>query len=136
MYLLDTNICIYAINNRNENLLKAIYAKSKKGILISSLTVAELEYGVENSQHIEKNRVAMLKFLTLFKVLNFTDSDAVQYGKLKARLKKMGNIIGPIDMLIAAQGLSNGLILVTNNVKEFSRINGLKIEDWSKAEAK
>ena len=132
MYLLDTNICIFAINKRPANVLEIIKKKSKSGIYISSLTVAELEYGVENSKHIEDNRIALLKFLSIFNVLNFDDMDAAPYGKLKTKLKKTGQIIGPIDMLLAAQAISKELIFVTNNVDEFKRIDGLKIEDWTK----
>ncbi len=132
MYLLDTNICIYAINRKPENVLEAIKEKSKNGIYISALTVAELEYGVENSKQIEKNRIALLKFISIFNILNFDDSDAIPYGKLKSKLKKDGKIIGPIDMLLAAQAISKDMIFVTNNVGEFARIEGLKIEDWTK----
>jgi len=132
MYLLDTNICIFAINKRPKNILEIIKNKSKSGIFISSLTVAELEYGVENSKYIEDNRIALLKFLSIFNVLNFDDMDAAPYGKLKTKLKKTGQIIGPIDMLLAAQAISKELIFVTNNVDEFKRIDGLKIEDWTK----
>ena len=131
MYLLDTNICIFAINKRPANVLETIKKKSKSGIYISSLTVAELEYGVENSNYIEDNRIALLKFLSIFNVLNFDDMDAAPYGKLKTKLKKTGQIIGPIDMLLAAQAISKELIFVTNNVDEFKRIDGLKIEDWT-----
>ena len=132
MYLLDTNICIFAINKRPAYVLEIIKKKSKSGIYISSLTVAELEYGVENSKYIEDNRIALLKFLSIFNVLNFDDMDAAPYGKLKTKLKKTGQIIGPIDMLLAAQAISKELIFVTNNVDEFKRIDGLKIEDWTK----
>jgi len=132
MYLLDMNICIFAINNRPANVLEIIKKKSKSGIYISSLTVAELEYGVENSKYIEDNRIALLKFLSIFNILNFDDMDAAPYGKLKTKLKKTGQIIGPIDMLLAAQAISKELIFVTNNVDEFKRIDGLKIEDWTK----
>ena len=112
MYLLDTNICIFAINKRPANVLEIIKKKSKSGIYISSLTVAELEYGVENSKYIEDNRIALLKFLSIFNVLNFDDMDAAPYGKLKTKLKKTGQIIGPIDMLLAAQAISKELIFV------------------------
>ena len=131
MYLLDTNICIFAIKNKPETVLKKLKEKISDGIYISSLTVAELEFGVENSQKIENNRVALLKFLSIFNILNFDDSDAIDYGRLKTDLRKQGRIIGPIDMLLAAQALNKELIFVTNNVKEFERVKGLKIEDWS-----
>ena len=132
MYLLDTNICIFAINKKTPQLINTINKKSKHDIYISSLTIAELEFGVENSQYVEKNRVALLKFSSLLRILPFDDEDAVCYGKLKKKQKKKGEIIGPIDMLLAAQALSKDLIFVTNNADEFSRVDGLKIEDWSK----
>ena len=131
MYLLDTNICIFAIKKRPESVLKKLKEKISDGIYISSLTVAELEFGVENSRKIENNRIALLKFLSIFNILNFDDSDAIDYGRLKTDLRKQGRIIGPIDMLLAAQALNKELIFVTNNVKEFERVKGLKIEDWS-----
>jgi tRNA(fMet)-specific endonuclease VapC len=132
MYLLDTNICIFAIKKKPENVLKVIREKAKQGIYISSLTIAELEYGVENSTQIENNRIALLKFISIFNILDFDDSDAIHYGKLKSKLKKAGRIIGPMDMLLAAQALSKEMTFVTNNVSEFNRVEGLKIEDWTR----
>ncbi len=132
MYLLDTNMCIFAIKNKPELVLKRIQENFSKGIYISSLTVAELEFGVQNSQRIEQNRFALLKFLSIFTILNFDDSDAIDYGVLKTDLKKRGQIIEPIDMLLAGQALNKDLILVTNNIKEFERVKGLKIEDWTR----
>lgn len=133
MYLIDTNICIYAIKKQPPIVLENIKRKSKKGIFISSLTIAELEYGIENSVKKESNAVALLKFLSLFKVLCFDDSDAIDYGKLKYGLRKRGRLIGPIDMLLAAQAINKDLIFVTNNVEEFSRVEGLRLEDWSRS---
>jgi len=130
MYLLDTNICIYAIKNKPISVLEKIKENSKLGIYISSLTIAELEYGIENSNRIKENRVSLIKFLSIFNILSFDDKDAIPYGKLKAKLKKEGTIIGPIDMLLVAQALSKDLILVTNNTKEFERIENLKLENW------
>jgi tRNA(fMet)-specific endonuclease VapC len=130
MYLLDTNICIYAIKNKPISVLERIKENSRFAIYISSLTIAELEYGIENSNRVEENRVSLIKFLSIFNILSFDDSDAIPYGRLKAKLKKEGNIIGPIDMLLAAQALSKDLILVTNNTKKFERIDNLKLENW------
>lgn len=130
MYLLDTNICIYAIKKKPILVLEQIKEKSKLGIFISALTVAELEYGIENSTKIEENRISLLKYLSLFNILPFDDKDAIPYGKLKTKLRKEGQIIGPIDMLLAAQALSKDLIFVTNNTKEFKRIDNLRLENW------
>lgn len=131
MYILDTNICIFAIKGNNKHLLDKLHSNLDKNIYISSLTIAELEYGVSNSMYPEENRVSLLKFLTIFEVLNFDDNDAIEYGKIKTDLKKKGKIIGSIDLLLAAQAVSKNFILVTNNVKEFKSVNNLIIEDWS-----
>jgi len=131
MYLLDTNICIYAIKKKSDGLLEIISQNLENGIFISALTVAELEFGISNSQFPEKNRFSLLEFLSIFSILNFRQSDAIPYGEIKTYLKRKGRIIGPIDLLLAAQALSNDLVFVTNNTKEFKRIENLKIEDWS-----
>ena len=132
MFLLDTNICIFAIKRKSTNLLQKIYGNLETGILISSLTVAELEFGVSNSQYPEKNRMALLEFLSIFRILDFKETDAIPYGIIKTDLRRKGTIIGPIDILLSAQAISNDLIFVTNNTKEFCRIENLKIEDWSR----
>ena len=100
------------------------------GIYISSITVAELQFGVYNSKYMERNRISLIKFLTPFSVLNFDDRDAEEFGKIRTSLKNEGKIIGAYDMLIAAQALAKNLILVTDNTKEFCRIKNLTIEDW------
>jgi len=131
MYLLDTNICIFAINKKSPKLLAKLKSQARRGIYVSSLTVAELEFGVQNSQRPENNRLALLRFLSIFDILNFDSCDAVDYGHLKVKLKRKGQIIGPIDMLLAAQALNKNMTFVTNNVSEFARIDELKIEDWT-----
>ena len=130
MYLLDTNICIFLKNKKSPNVLHKIKEKKHLGIYISSITVAELQFGVYNSKYIERNRIALIKFLTPFSVLNFDDRDAEEFGKIRTSLKNEGKIIGAYDMLIAAQALAKNLILVTDNTKEFCRIKNLTIEDW------
>lgn len=131
MYLLDTNICIYAIKNKSESVLRKIFENFNKGIYISSLTVAELEFGVSNSKYPEKNRISLLEFLSIFTISPFNEKDAIPYGETKTSLRKSGNIIDPIDLLLSAQAISNDYIFVTNNTKEFSRIPDIKLEDWS-----
>ena len=130
MYLLDTNICIFLKNKKSPNVLQKIKENKHLGIYISSITVAELQFGVYNSKYIERNRIALIKFLTPFSVLNFDDRDAEEFGKIRTSLKNEGKIIGAYDMLIAAQALAKNLILVTDNTKEFCRIKTLTIEDW------
>lgn len=130
MYLLDTNICIFLKNKKSPNVLQKIKENKHLGIYISSITVAELQFGVYNSKYIERNRISLIKFLTPFSVLNFDDRDAEEFGKIRTTLKNEGKIIGAYDMLIAAQALAKNLILVTDNTKEFCRIKTLTIEDW------
>ena len=132
MYLLDTNICIYIIKKKPVDILKTLKIKSKKDIYVSSITIAELEYGVAKSQFPEKNKISLIEFLSIFNILPFDDTDAVEFGMIKTDLEKKGNIIGPMDLLLAAQAKTKKLILVTNNVKEFERVEGLKIENWVK----
>lgn len=133
MYLLDTNICIYIIKKKPVEVLNVLKKKLKKDIFISSITVAELEYGVEKSKFPDNNRVSLLEFLSIFDIINFDDKDAVEFGKIKVMLEKIGKIIGPMDLLISSQAISKNMILVTNNEKEFERIDGLRIENWAKA---
>jgi len=132
MYLLDTNICIYIIKKKPADVLKALKTKSEKDIYVSSITIAELEYGVAKSRFPEKNKIALIEFLSIFNILPFDDIDAVEFGYIKTDLEKKGKIIGPMDLLIAAQAKSKKLILVTNNIKEFERVEGIKIENWIK----
>ncbi|HPA63759.1 MAG TPA: type II toxin-antitoxin system VapC family toxin [Spirochaetota bacterium] len=131
MYLLDTNICIYTINKKPIEVLSKLKKKASKDIYISSITVAELEHGVEKSNYPERNKVALVEFLSLFQILYYTDGDALYYGKIRSGLEKRGRIIGTMDMLIASQALSHDLILVTNNTKEFERIENIKLENWT-----
>jgi tRNA(fMet)-specific endonuclease VapC len=132
MYLLDTNICIYIIKKKPVDVLKTVKTKSKKDIYISSITVAELEYGVAKSRFPEKNKIALIGFLSIFTILPFDDADAVEYGIMRAELEKKGKMIGPMDLLLAAQAKKKRLIIVTNNTREFERLEGLKIENWVK----
>ena len=134
MYLLDTNICIFLKNRKSPQVLEKLKERIYAGIYISSITVAKLQFGVYNSDYVEKNKISLLQFLAPFYILNFDDNDAEQFGKIRSELKKRGKIIGSYDMLIASQALSKKLILVTNNTGEFSRIKNLKIEDWTQAE--
>jgi len=130
MYLLDTNICIYIINKRSENIISIFENMNQCEIKISAVTVAELEYGASKSQYQDRNRRALLGFVLPFEILTFDDYDAEMFGLLRAYLEKKGQIIEPYDMQIAAQALCKRLILVTNNVREFERIPELRVENW------
>jgi len=131
MYILDTNICIYAIKKKYQSVLEKFEENRFSGISISSITLAELEHGVANSMYPEKNAVALMEFLSLVNVLPFDEPAAKEYGAIKTDLKKRNCIIGPFDTLIAAHARSLNLTLVTNNTKEFSRVQGLDLEDWT-----
>jgi tRNA(fMet)-specific endonuclease VapC len=131
MFLLDSNICIYVINNRPIKVVRKIKEYIPPEIKLSSISIAELEYGVSKSQNREKNRQALVNFASAFDIIDFNGEDAELYGIIRADLEKKGQVIGPYDMQIAAQVLSRNYVLVTNNVNEFSRISGLKIENWA-----
>lgn len=130
-YMLDTNICIYA-QKKNPYVLAKIKENWQDGIAISSISLAELEYGVQASSNPQKNTIALMKFLTIVDVLPFDSNAAFEYGKICADLRKKGTPIGNMDMLISAHAKSENLIIVTNNIREFERVDGLTIENWYK----
>ena len=134
MYLLDTNMCIFIIKNKYENVLKKLKKNKNKGLFISSITLAEMEFGIENAnpEYKARNRIALLEFLTIFGIKNFDEHASKEYGKLKKDLKDRNCLIGPLDMLIGAHAKSLKMTLVTNNTREFERIKDLKIDDWTK----
>lgn len=129
-YLLDTNICIYIIKKQPENVLKKFKLFYPGDICISSVTFSELMYGVEKSQHYQKNKMALEEFTLPLDILPYEDDAACHYGNISAYLEKKGTPIGPLDLMIAAHARATNLTLVTNNIKEFSRVPKLKIEDW------
>lgn len=129
-YMLDTNICIYIIKKRPIQVLQALQQYDIGELCISSITVAELEYGVEKSANPERNRIALSEFLAPFEILDFDDLAARDFGIIRATLERQGCVIGPFDMQIAAHARANGLIIVTNNVKEFNRVSDLVVENW------
>ncbi|WP_036485330.1 type II toxin-antitoxin system VapC family toxin [Myxosarcina sp. GI1] len=129
-FLLDTNICIYIIKQKPLEVLQKFNAYDLGDIGISSITVAELEFGVQKSQFPEKNRQALTQFLLPLTVVDFDPAAAAMYGMVRAILEKQGTTIGSLDTLIAAHALSLELTLVTNNTREFSRVPNLKLENW------
>ncbi|MCL1865128.1 MAG: type II toxin-antitoxin system VapC family toxin [Spirochaetes bacterium] len=131
MYMLDTNICIYIIKKKPLNVLAQLKKKKKRGLYISAITLAELEFGIENSLYKEKNRIALMEFLAIINIKSFDENAAREYGVLKKDLKEGNCLIGPLDMLIGAHTKSLNMTLVTNNVHEFERIKNLKIENWA-----
>lgn len=130
-YMLDTNICIYAIKHKPEQVFLKLQAHDPSEVCISSVTYAELVHGVEKSQSIEKNRVALALLLANIEIMDFDSSAAESYGKIRADLVKAGKPMGPLDMMIAGHAKSLGYTVVTNNTKEFMRVNGLKLESWA-----
>ncbi|WP_310602443.1 type II toxin-antitoxin system tRNA(fMet)-specific endonuclease VapC [Anaerosporobacter sp.] len=130
-YMLDTNICIYAIKHKPETVIKKFLEHSPDEMCISAITYAELMHGVEKSQAREKNRLAMTLFLSSIMILEFDCYAAEEYGKIRANLERKGTPIGPMDMQIAGHAKAEGLILVTNNTREFIRVEGLVVEDWA-----
>ena len=131
MYLLDTNICIYIINKRASSLIDKISNMNPLEIKISSITVAEMEYGASKSEGRGKNRDALKRFLSPFEIITFDAKDAEYYGLIRAELERRGKIIGPYDMQLAAQALRRDYVFVTNNTNEFKRVKKLKLENWT-----
>ncbi|MEO1209020.1 MAG: type II toxin-antitoxin system VapC family toxin [Cyanobacteria bacterium J06638_20] len=130
-YLLDTNICIYLIKQKPHKVLARFQNLSLSDIGVSSITIAELEYGVYKSQQQEKNRGALMQFLIPLEIVEFEPAAATSYGAIRSDLERRGLVIGSMDMLIAAHALSLGVTLVSNNTREFSRIPNLSLENWA-----
>ena len=130
MYLLDTNICIYIINKRPKSVMQKLYKLDPMNIKISSVSVAELEYGASKSQRRDQNRTALYNFLSPFEIISFDSRDAEIYGIIRTELEYLGTPVGPYDMQLAAQALARDLVFVTNNTAEFSRIKKIKLENW------
>ncbi len=130
-YILDTNICIYIINEKPDKVLRKFELYPVYEFGISSITHAELQYGVEKSKNKNTNQAALDEFLLPLTILPFHGKRLVTcYGEIRASLESKGQTIGPLDMLIAAHALSLDLTIISNNIKEFSRIPNLKCENW------
>jgi tRNA(fMet)-specific endonuclease VapC len=131
-YVLDTNICIYIIKKKPANVFNRFKKLTPGMVGISSITLAEMQYGIAKSSKPGKNQAALDQFLLPLDILEFTALAAMESGKIRSSLEKAGTPIGSLDMLIAAQVKSVGAVLVTNNTKEFNRVYGLKIENWAR----
>jgi tRNA(fMet)-specific endonuclease VapC len=129
-YMLDTNTCIYIIKKHPERVLKKLLKLRVGDVCISSITLSELMYGVQKSHYQQKNKEALEEFASPFEIMPFDEEAAEHYGDIRAYLEKKGAPIGALDMLIGAHARCLGLILVTNNQKEFSRVPHLKTDDW------
>ena len=130
-YLLDTNIVIFALRSRAET-LRSRFTAAQGLMAVSTVTVAELAYGSERSSRPEQNRNAVEEFLALLEVVPLDAAAAEHSGRIRAELAATGTPIGAYDALIAGQARSQGLVVVTNNTREFARVAGLLVEDWGR----
>lgn len=128
--LLDTNTCIYFLNQASEGIIERFKALSPSQIRLPSITVAELFYGAEKSQAKSKNRARVQRFVSTFQIVPFGEKACSTYGKIRCALEKTGHPIGPMDLLVASISLAHNFVLVTNNIKEFRRVKQLKLENW------
>jgi tRNA(fMet)-specific endonuclease VapC len=128
-YLLDTNICIYIINEQPTQVLQRLIQAGRESLAISTITVAELAFGVAKSTRAD-SRVKLENFLSKFPILDWGQDAAWVYGNVRKTLEAKGQRIGERDLLLACQALSLDVTLVTNNTREFERIEGLKLENW------
>lgn len=129
-YILDTNICIYLIKHKPLQVFEKLQEHNPDEICISAVTYAELVHGVEKSKAVERNRLALTILLSNIEILDFDMKAAEEYGRIRADLEKKGMPIGPLDMMIAGHAKSLGYTVVTNNVGEFKRVEGLQYENW------
>ena len=129
-YMLDTNICIYLIKRKPPKVIEKFQALNVGDIGISSITVAELQYGAAKSARQRQNQTALDLFFAPLEIAHFDVGAAQQYGSIRAQLENLGTPIGAYDLLIAGHALSLEATLVTNNIGEFSRIPELTIENW------
>ena len=131
-FMLDTNICIYVINKKPSIVLERFRQEAPGSIALSSISAAELAFGVTKSGS-DKNKEALALFLAPLTLLPFDESVIWHYGVIRTQLEKQGTPIGPMDTMIAAHALSKGLTLVSNNVVEFERVPDLHLENWAMA---
>ena len=130
IYMLDTNVCIDYLKGNSINIRDRIISAPDDTLCISAITFSELMFGVENSSNREKNLVALNFFLLKIDIVPYDDQAAAAYGEIRNQLKQEGNLIGGMDMLIAAHARASDSVLVTHNTREFNRVQGLRIEDW------
>ena len=130
LYLLDTNICIYLIKKRPPEVYKQFQKRAVRDIAISMITMFELEYGVEKSQHRKRSQNALAKFLQSLNLIDLDFAAAKEAAAIRVQLEKKGLPIGPFDLLIAGTARSRNMVLVTNKPKEFERVDDLELENW------
>ena len=130
-YLLDTNICVFVIRQKSLLVLQRLRQHQAGDVGISTVTLAELRYGADKSNDPSKNHAALDAFLVPLETVEFNADAADEYGHVRSDLERRGLPIGPLDNMIAAHARSLGVTLVTNNLREFSSVTGLVLEDWS-----
>lgn len=130
IYLLDTNVCVEYLNGGSRRVAEGFQRHAPSDIVVCSIVKAELHYGVQRSRNPQDALAKLATFLGPYRSLSFDDRCAEAYGRIRARLAEMGSLIGPNDLLIAAIAAAHGATLVTHNVREFSRVDGLVYEDW------
>ena len=128
--LLDTNTCIYFLNRASEKVVQQFKELSPSQIKLPSITVAELYYGAEKSKFKAKNREKVKRFVSTFEIVSFDEKACTAYAKIRHSLERSGTPVGPMDLLIASIGLAHNFTVVTNNIKEFKRVKGLKLQNW------
>lgn len=129
-YLLDTNVWVDYLNQRHESVMVRIQRADPDDLGLSTVVLAELRYGADKSQRPARNHARIDVLVQEIPCLDFDETAAATFGRLRTALEAQGNPIGPYDMMIAAQALSRGLVLVTDNVREFGRVGGLRVENW------
>ena len=129
-YLLDTNICIYIIKRSPQQVIDRFKRLRVGDVGVSAITVCELQFGVSNSSQPERNQRALTEFLGPLEVMDFPAAAAAAYGEIRAHLERSGKPIGSYDLLLAAHALHENLTLVSNNIREFARVLGLRAENW------
>ena len=130
MYLIDTNICVYLISGKYEQVNQRFLSIAPDQIAISAIVAAELAYGVEHSRHVQENRKRLDVFFEGVPILDWSKQTIWHYAKLKSQLRNAGTPIGELDLQIAAHALALDAVCVTNNTREFERIEGLRLENW------
>ena len=128
--MLDTNICIYIIKNKPLSVKERLKEFEIGELCISIITVSELMYGVYKSEQTKRNLQALEGFLIPFEIVDYDYAASAEYGKIRVNLEKQGQVIGGMDMQIAGHALALDAILVTNNIKEFERVEGLRLDNW------
>lgn len=130
-FLLDTNICVFLIKEKSPILMQRFQEHQVGDIGISTITIAELQYGIAKSQFPQKNQQALAQFLIPLVIAEFDELAAHKYGEVRTALEAKGTPIGSLDMLIAAHALASNAAVVTNNTKEFNRVQDLEVVDWT-----